>query len=57
MKASHHGEDIEELARIKVEECANKRENLLLLQRVGRMETDEELKHLKRRNTLAASAQ
>jgi len=51
VKKSHHGEDIEELPGIKVEECANKREDLLLLQRVGWMETDEELKHLRQTHT------
>lgn len=48
MKKSNHGEDIEELPGVKVEESTNEWKNLLLLWWVGWMEMDQELKHLSR---------
>ena len=50
-RKSHHGKHIEKFPGVKVEECLNKRENVLLLRWVARMETNQELKHLTHKNT------
>lgn len=42
----HHREDIEELPGVKVQQRADEGEYLLLIRGVGRVQSDQELKHL-----------